>query len=241
MKKIRTKLVAVVMTMIMMCMAVTGCGQKLAPADQTVNALLDLAIYSKADPMMALLGFTSEEDVFNAFFEDGTAAAEETEIIDELTGQFSDMGIEITEEEMQEFSDGMNALIGKVTYTTEIKSEDKDAVVVTVKINGISESDLEQVIMDAANVMSESITSGLTEDDLLAVADGDMSVVTPYMQQYLKDIISGISTIEPVAEPYEFDVTCEKLSVEVGDKEKVAWLPSDMDDFEDEVETAIYQ
>lgn len=241
MKKTGMKLVAVVMTMIMMCMAVIGCGQKLAPADQTVSALLDLAIYGKTDPMMNLLGFTSEEDVYNAFFEDGKAAAEDTEIIEELTSQFSDMGIEITEEEIQEFSDSMSALVDKVTYTTEIKSEDKDAVVVTVKVNGLSESELEQVMMDAATVMSENLTTGLTEDDLLAVAGGDMSVVTPYMQQYLKDIISGISTIEPVAEPYEFDVTCEKLSVEVGDKEKVAWLPSDMNGFEDEVEAAIYQ
>ncbi|MCI7041787.1 MAG: hypothetical protein MR992_06625 [Lachnospiraceae bacterium] len=135
----------------------------------------------------------------------------------------------------------MTALIEKVTYTAEITSEDKDVVVVTVKVNGISEDELEQIMMDAATVMSDSLTENLTEEDALAIMDGDMSVVTPYMQQYLKDIIAGISTMEPVAEPYEFDVTCEKLAVEVGEKEKVAWLPSDMNDFEDEVEAAIYQ
>lgn len=151
------------------------------------------------------------------------------------------MGLEITEEELQGFSDAMTALIEKVTYTAEITSEDKDVVVVTVKVNGISEDELEQIMMDAATVMSDSLTENLTEEDALAIMDGDMSVVTPYMQQYLKDIIAGISTMEAVAEPYEFDVTCEKLAVEVGEKEKVAWLPSDMNDFEDEVEAAIYQ
>ena len=241
MRKTGMKLVAVVTAMVMMCMAFTGCGQKLAPADQTVSALLDLAIDGKTEPMMTLLGFESEEDVYNAFFEDGAAVAQDTEIVDELKDEFESMGLEITEEELQGFSDAMTALIEKVTYTAEITSEDKDVVVVTVKVNGISEDELEQIMMDAATVMSDSLTENLTEEDALAIMDGDMSVVTPYMQQYLKDIIAGISTMVPVAEPYEFDVTCEKLAVEVGEKEKVAWLPSDMNDFEDEVEAAIYQ
>ena len=241
MRKTGMKLVAVVTAMVMMCMAFTGCGQKLAPADQTVSALLDLAIDGKTEPMMTLLGFESEEDVYNAFFEDGAAVAQDTEIVDELKDEFESMGLEITEEELQGFSDAMTALIEKVTYTAEITSEDKDVVVVTVKVNGISEDELEQIMMDAATVMSDSLTENLTEEDALAIMDGDMSVVTPYMQQYLKDIIAGISTMEPVAEPYEFDVTCEKPAVEVGEKEKVAWLPSDMNDFEDEVEAAIYQ
>lgn len=241
MKKTGMKLVAVVTAMVMMCMALTGCGQKLAPADQTVSALLDLIIADKTEPMMTLLGYESEEDVYNAFFEDGVAAVQDTEIVDELKSGFDSMGLEMTEEELQEFSDAMASLVEKVTYSAEIKSEDSDSVVVTVKINGISEDELEQIIMDAATVMSDSLTENLTEDDALAIMNGDMSVVTPYMQQYVKDIIAGVTAMEPVAEPYEFDVTCEKLAVEVGDKEKIAWLPADMNDFEAEVEVALYQ
>lgn len=241
MKKTGMKLVAVVTAMVMMCMALTGCGQKLAPADQTVSALLDLIIADKTEPMMTLLGYESEEDVYNAFFEDGVAAVQDTEIVDELKSGFDSMGLEMTEEELQEFSDAMASLVEKVTYSAEIKSEDSDSVVVTVKINGISEDELEQIIMDAATVMSDSLTENLTEDDALAIMNGDMSVVTPYMQQYVKDIIAGVTAMEPVAEPYEFDVTCEKLAVEVGDKEKIAWLPADMNDFEAEVEAALYQ
>lgn len=241
MKKTGTKLVAVVTAMVMMCMALTGCGQKLAPADQTVSALLDLIIADKTEPMMTLLGYESEEDVYNAFFEDGAAAVQDTEIVEELKSGFDSMGLEMTEEELQEFSDAMASLVEKVTYSAEIKSEDSDAVVVTVKVNGISEDELEQIMMDAATVLSDSLTENLTEDDALAIMNGDMSVVTPYMQQYVKDIIAGVTAMEPVAEPYEFDVTCEKLAVEVGDKEKIAWLPADMNDFEAEVEAALYQ
>ena len=88
MRKTGMKLVAVVTAMVMMCMAFTGCGQKLAHADQTVSALLDLAIDGKTEPMMTLLGFESEEDVYNAFFEAGAAVAQDTEIVDELKDEF---------------------------------------------------------------------------------------------------------------------------------------------------------
>lgn len=241
MKRTGMKLIAVVTAMVMMCMAFTGCGQKLEPADQTVGALFELAAKGETESMKNLLGFASDEDVFNAFFEDGAAAAEASEIVSELKSEFDSMGVEITEEELQEFSDAMTALVNKVTYTTEIKSEDKETSVVTVKVNGISEDELEQIMMDATTVMSDSLTENLTEEDALAIMDGDMTVLTPYMQQYLKDIIAGIATMEPVAEAYEFDVTCEKLAVEVGDKEKVAWLPADMNNFENEVSAAIYR
>lgn len=242
MRSTKKKLMAVMTAVAVMGMSLMGCGEKLTPADQNVSALFELSAKNNPAPMMELLGYENEEDVYNAFFEEGIAAAEEdAEIIEELKSEFETMGLEITDEELQEFSDAITALVNKVTYTTEITSEDKDTTVVTVKVNGLSEAELEQIMMDAATVMSENLTENLTEEDALAIMDGDMSVVTPYMQQYLQDVIAGINAMEPVADVYEFEVTCQKLAVEVGDKEKVAWLPADMNDFEDEVEAAIYQ
>lgn len=241
MKSTKKKLMAVMTAVAVMGMTLVGCGEKLTPADQNVSALFELSAKNNPQPMMDLLGYETEEDVYTAFFEDGIAASEDTEVIDELKSEFESMGLEISEEELSDFSDAMNALFDKVTFTTEIASEDKETTVVTVKVNGISESELEQIMVDAATVMSDTLAENLTEEDAYAIMEGDMSCVTPYMQQYLKDIIAGIQTLELVDEPYEFDVTCEKLSVEVGDKEKVAWLPVDMNDFEDEVEAALYQ
>ena len=40
---------------------------------------------------------------------------------------------------------------------------------------------------------------------------------------------------------YELTVNCEKLAVEAGGKQKVAWLPADMNQFASQVETALYQ
>ena len=134
----------------------------------------------------------------------------------------------------------MNAVIDKVTYTTEITSETKDAVTVTVKVKGLSEAELEQVMLDAANTMSANLTENLTEEEAAAIMEGDMSVVTSYMQQYLRDVIAGVATLEPSVDS-EFTVNCEKLAVEAGGKQKVAWLPADMNQFASQVETALYQ
>ena len=241
MKSTKKKLMAVMTAVAVMGMSLVGCGAKLTPADQNISALYELSAKNNPAPMMELLGYETEEDVYNAFFEDGVAASEDTEIIEELKYEFESMGLEISEEELGEFSDAMSALFDKVTYTTEITSEEKDTIIVTVKVNGISEAELEQVMIDAATVMSENLEANLTEDDAYAIMAGDMSSVTPYMQQYLKDIIEGVKTLELVTDPYEFEVECQKLAVEVGDKEKVAWLPADMNDFEDEVERSLYQ
>ena len=65
----KKKLLAVVMTVVMTCMMLTGCA-KLAPADQTVSALFDLYVKDDASAMQSLLGFSSEEAVKAAFMED---------------------------------------------------------------------------------------------------------------------------------------------------------------------------
>lgn len=241
MKSTKKKLAAIVAIIAVMGMTLMGCGQKLTPADQNVNALLELSAKNNPKPMMDLLGFESEEDVYNAFFENGTAAAEDDmAIVEELKATLAGTGMEIPEDELQEFSNAMMDLVSKVTYTTEIASEDKDLVVVTVKVNGISSEELEQVMVDAVETMTEGL-SNLSEDDIMLIQSGDMSPATPYMQQYLKDVIAGVKTMEPMAETNEFTVECQKLAVEVGDQEKVAWLPENMNQFESKVEAAIYQ
>ena len=241
MRGTKKKLAAILTAVAVMGLTLMGCGQELTPADQNVNALLELSAKNNPKPMMDLLGYETEEDVYNAFFEDGIAAAEDdSAIVDELVATLAGTGMEIPEDEIQEFSDAMTDLVNKVTYTTEITSEDKDLVVVTVKVHGISEEELEQVMADAIVTMTDGL-SNLTDDEIMLIQSGDMSPATPYMQQYLKDVIAGVKAMEPMAEANEFTVNCEKLAVEVGDKEKIAWLPQDMNQFERKVEAALYQ
>ncbi len=232
MKKVK-KLLAIVATMAVVCMTLTGCGEKLTPADQTISALFELAAKNNATPMKDLLGFASEEDVRSAFFEEGA----DVELVDELKGELESAGVELSDEEVQELTDSLETMLNKITYTAEITSEEKDAVVVTLKVNGFSYDEMSQIIMDAANSMVENIT----EEDQIAIQNGDMEVFNKYMQQYVKDFVAGLAAMEPTADPVEFTVNCEKLSVDVSGKEKVAWLPSDMDGFSTDVENAMFK
>lgn len=232
MKKLK-KLLAVVATMAVVCMTLTGCGEKLPPADQTISSLFELAAKNNAAPMKDLLGFASEEEVRSAFFEEGA----DVELVDELKNELESAGVELSEEDVQDLTDSLEAMLNKITYTAEITSQDKDTTVVTLKVNGFSYNEMTNVIMDAANTMMESIT----EEDQIAIQNGDMEVFNNYMQQYVKDFVAGLAALEPTADPVEFTVNCEKLSVEVNGKDKVAWLPSDMDGFSADVENAMFQ
>ena len=95
----------------------------------------------------------------------------------------------------------------------------------------------EVVVEQGVKVLKEELSP---EEGAAAIMEGDMSVVTSYMQQYLRDVIAGVATLEPSVDS-EFTVNCEKLAVEAGGKQKVAWLPADMNQFASQVETALYQ
>lgn len=233
MKKITKKVLAVVATMAIMCMTLTGCGSKMAPADETVSALFELAAKGNAAPMKDLLGFASEEDVRSAFFEEGA----NTELVDELSSQLTSAGVDLSDEELQEITDSMVAVLNKINYTTEITSESSDQVTVSLKIYGYSLDDMNQVMIDASTAMMNSIT----EEDQLAVAGGDTEVLTKYMQQYISDFLAGLSAMELKTEPVEVTVICEKLAVDVSGKETAAWLPSDMNTFANQIDEAMFQ
>lgn len=174
-----------------------------------------------------------EEEVRSAFFEEGA----DVELVDELKSELESAGVELSEEDVQDLTDSLETMLNKITYTAEITSQEKDTTVVTLKVNGFSYEEMTNIIMDAANTMMESIT----EEDQIAIQNGDMEVFNNYMQQYVKDFVAGLAALEPTADPVEFTVNCEKLSVEVNGKDKVAWLPSDMDGFSVDVENAMFQ
>lgn len=232
MKSIK-KLVAIVAMTAVLAMSVLGCGQKLAPADQTIGALFELSAKNNAAPMKELLGFDSEQEVRTAFFEEG----EDMSMAEMIEEALSDAGMEISDEDMADFTNTMTNMINKISYTAEITSESSDSVEVTLHVKGFKMDDMIDVMMDAATTMQES----MTEEDILAIQGGDMDVYNKYIEQYLKDFISGLGELSVNPDSVDIVVVCEKLAVETESGNKVAWLPSDMDDFSNDVQDAIMQ
>lgn len=233
MKKAKKRVFAVITILAIMCMTLTGCGSKIAPADETVIALFELAAKNNATPMKDLLGFASEEDVRSTFFEEGA----DIELADKLSSELTSADIDLSDEEIKKITDSMTAVLNKINYTAEITSESRDETVVTLKIYGYSTNDLNQIMNDAKAKMAESIT----EEDQIAIVGGDEEVLTKYIQQYISDFLTGISAVELNAEPVEVTVSCKKFAVDVNGKETIAWLPSDMNSFSKKIETAMFQ
>ncbi len=228
----KRKLLAVIMTVVMGCMMLTGCA-KIAPADQTISALFDLYVKEDASVMQSLLGFESEEAVNAAFFEEDA----NVDMAEEMKAVFEEAGMELSEEEVQNLTDTMRAMMAKTSCTSAVTAEEGDVTTVTLQVSGFAYDEMEGIMEEASTVMIESIT----EEDLLAIAEGNMEVYNKYISQYLADFMSGIAAMEPVAEPVEVEIDCEKQLVNNNGKEITAWLPSDMDAFMSEVDAAVFQ
>ena len=185
----RTKrtLTAIVAMMALVCMMLTGCGAKSAPADQSISALFELYAKNDAEPMKNLLGFESVEAVNAAFFEEGA----DVDVLAEMTAIIEDADVDMTEEEIQSFTDSLMGMVNKISATAEITSEDGDYTTVTLQVKGYSSEEMMTIITDAATVMSESIT----EEDALAIAEGDMEVYNKYMKQYITDFVNGMAAM----------------------------------------------
>ncbi len=215
-------------------MALAGCGSaELAPANQTVGAIFELTAKSNMTPMKDLLGFASEDDVRSTFLAEGS---DSDDLVSQFQAQFTAEGVTMSDESVKEFADVLEEILARLTYTTEIISEDKETVVVSLKVNSYSAADMEQVTLDALTAMQER----LTEEDQMAIMNGDNDILTSYMEGYFSDLVSGLSAMEISSEPVAIEVSCEKMLVDVSGKEKTAWMPSDLGGFYEDIEASIF-
>lgn len=232
MKTMKKSLTIVAMT-IALSLAATGCGQKLAPADQTIGALFELVGKNNAAPMTELLGFASEQETISSFIED----AEDLSMAAIVTEAVEGAGIEISESDKSELIQVMTDIEKKISYTAEITSESSNAVEVTLHVKGYRLDDITDIVTNSFNGMMESIT----EEDLEAIQNGDMDLYKQYTDQFVKDYIAGLKELTINPETIDIVVSCEKLSVEAESGNKVAWLPTNMNKFATDVSDAILQ
>lgn len=232
MKRTKRTLVAIVAMMAIVCMSLVGCGPKAAPADQSVSALFELYAKNNVAPMQELLGFESEEAVYNAFYEDDV----ELDFVAEMKNMIESAGIELAEEDVQAFTDSVLGMVDRVSATAEITAEEGDVTTVTLKVNGYTTEDMMNVIVDALTSMQESIT----EEDAIAIAEGNEELVKQYMKQYFQDIVSGFNAMQPVTEPVEVVVECKQQLVDVNGKEQAEWMPTDLEQFSADVNAAAF-
>lgn len=232
MRNMRKRFAVIAAAVVMTCsVALTGCQQKLVPADQVVGSMYDLVVKDNAVPMKDLLGFASEDDVKKSLMEDA-----DSKLSDMFKDEFASYGMEFSEEELQEMSDTMQGLLNKLSYTAEITEESKDSVTVVLKVTGYSSADLEQIMMD---LMTEMQTN-MDEETMMALQSGDEEATMKVMQDVIKQYVVKAGEMEPSTETTDVTVKCEKMKVDVSGKEKVSWMPVDMDKFSTDLDNSTF-
>ncbi len=210
--------------------ALAGCGKEIPPADETVSALYDLAVKENPTTLKDLLGFSSDDAVMEAFVED----VESFSFVASLEEEFIASGIEFTDEELADMSSSLEGMLDKLSCTTEITDESSDETTVLLTTNGYAMTDIE----NAALEVQEEMIAGMDEDTQMAIATGDTEATMNYMKEYMTAYIDKIVSLEPTQET-QMEVVCERLIAEGGGDEIVAWLPSDIGQFETELSNAI--
>ena len=81
----------------------------------------------------------------------------------------------------------------------------------------------------------------LTEEQQMAIAGGDTDALREFVVSFMTEYMKNVAALEPSAETTDITVECEKLKLDVSGKEKVAWLPSDVNKFAQDVENAVFR
>lgn len=229
--KLRKVLTAAVLTAVTACsLVLTGCQQKLVPADQVATALFDLAVKDDAVPMKDLLGFASEDDVRKSLIEGGEA----TNFVNEFKQEFVNAGIDFTDDEIQEMTGQLMGLITRLSCTAEITDQNSKETTVVLKVKGYAMSDVEKIAAD----LQEKALSELDQDTQMLIATGDADATMKFMQQFMKDYVAVISAMDTTQES-DVTVKMAKMKVDVSGKTKLSWMPVDLPGMESDLDKAM--
>ena len=219
MRNMKRNFAVLAATVMAVCsIALTGCQQKLEPADQVVGALYELSV---------------KEDVKTALMDDSA----ETDLVSMFKSEFEAAGIEFSDEEVEEMSNALQGLIDKLDYSTEITDQSKDETTVLLKVKSYSMTDMQNIMVDVMTDMQNNID----EDTAAAIMAGDEDALQKLMQDAVKQYMTKIGEMEPSEEMTELTIKCQRVKVDVSGKEKIAWMPQDLSKFSDEVNNATFK
>ncbi len=208
---------ALLLAMVMLCsLALTGC-KKEAPvaADKVAEAIFEMILKDDPSKAVELFGYADESEARADMGLDGSVYEE---LAGEMTKQFSDAGVNITEEEMQDFIDAFMKMFSEVQFTAKVKESDDKAgtAVVTCTVNTFDPEALTQAMTEAMNEV----------DPNLLVEDMDAA-----FGQILSVMAGVIGEIKPTDKTADFDVDFELADMDISGKTKKVWVPKDAAEF----------
>lgn len=214
-RRIPALLLAVVM---LFSLTLTGCGKKeeIADPDKVAVALFNMILKDDASSLVELFGYADEAEAREDMGLDGSLY---DELAEQLAAQFTNSGMTVSTEEMQEFVDVFMKMFSEVKMTAVTKESDEKAgtAVVTCTVNTFDSTALAQAMTDAMNnVDPELLQSGDLEAAFGAI---------------LTAAAAGIADIKPTENTADFDVDFELADMDVNGKTKKVWVPEDAAEF----------
>lgn len=218
MKQVR-RIPALLLALLMVCsLTLTSCGKKEtpAPADQVAVALFNTILKDDTSSLVELFGYADEAEARKDMGLDGSIY---DGLADDLASQFTNAGMTVSGEEMQEFINAFMKMFSEVKMTAVTKESDEKAgtAVVTCTVNTFDPNALAQAMTDAmSNVDPELLQNGDLEAAFGAI---------------LTAAAAGIADIKPTENTADFDVNFKLADMDVNGKTKKVWVPEDTAEF----------
>ena len=182
----------------------SGCGRTKPTAADSVQAIYDMYILRETSGA-AKLGMTVE-DIANAL------NAYDNALSEAIRSNFSDSGLEISEETMDEICQARRDALARMHAECTLTSEEGQTALVTLSTTYFDEDTLDK---DAAySAREEADAAGFTDYD---------EYLNFIMEAYTRNLIEGYKSVTPSEDTLDIEVTCIIVNN--------TWLPEDMTSF----------
>lgn len=216
--KLTRRIPALLLAMAALCsLTLTGCKKEApAPADQVALSIYDMIMKDDASSLVELFGYADEAEARRDMGLEGSIY---DGMAEEMVSQISEMGITVSNEEMQAFINAYVSMFKEVEFTAKVKEADEKAgtAVVTCTISTFDPEAMTQAITDAMTNIDPSVLEGNDPDKIFSAM--------------LSAMAEAISDLQPTGETADFDVDFELQKTEINGKTKEVWAPKDASEF----------
>lgn len=156
---------------------------------------------------------------------DATIDATKKACKEELIGAFKDEGIPYDEEQLDGVIDVLLESYSRLTYDTEVISSDNDSALVKIKTTYFDYQKLIDKVQD--ETIAELKNTAKTEEEVKA----------NFASVYLKYTKKEISEMRPSVDKNEQTYKFVKKTIYVNKKQKEVWVPEDLLQFQEDIDS----
>lgn len=216
------KKLGLLLAFIMSCQVLlSGCAEKLTPANEVAIAFADMLIVGDYTGAKEVLGYT-DEDIKE--FIDTYVEADIASIKSNLTvpGMY-----QAADEDARTMHTAQAEAFKRLTYTAEITESDKEKATVVLKTT----------YFDITALNEQSLNAAVEEFGLENVVDE--AAAEAMIKLYIVKFGETMAAAVPQTEQKEITIEFEKSKVAVGGKTKTMWVPKDPGKFGEDLISAV--